>query len=237
MKNAAILLAAGSSRRMRGSVEDKALTLIAGKPVFLYSVEAFLATDIVRTLAIVHRDEDQRSALNDIIRCRIPAEITIVWVPGGRERQYSVMNGLEALHSEIEIVFIHDCARPLVQARSLIQLEELARADGAACLAHRVSDTIKAVRSDSPEQRRCSLEDLERERLWAMETPQVFKRDLIADSYRQVIKDSRQITDDAAAAVYGGHKVTLLENRSPNPKITRLEDISYAEFLLGGREI
>ncbi|HKB89618.1 MAG TPA: 2-C-methyl-D-erythritol 4-phosphate cytidylyltransferase, partial [Opitutaceae bacterium] len=75
----------------------------------------------------------------------------------------------------------------------------------------------------------------DRSRLWAMETPQVFDRELIIEAYRKVRLNSLRVTDDAAAAELSGHPVSLLENRFPNPKITTPGDLAYLEFLLKSR--
>jgi 2-C-methyl-D-erythritol 4-phosphate cytidylyltransferase len=135
-------------------------------------------------------------------------------VIGGKERQDSVRNALAALPADIAYVFIHDCARPLVRAEQLVGLHKIVRKENAVVLARRVSDTIKQ-HSDTGH-----LKNLDRDRLWAMETPQVFARELIDEAYSKVALKKRRITDDAAAVEYLKHPVALLENTHPNPKLT-----------------
>lgn len=219
-RTAAILLAAGSGRRMQGAVADKILAPLAGRPVFAHSVAAFLESNVADYYVIVVRDQAQSIALSAY--APTPAQFVI----GGKERQDSVQNALAALPADIAYVFIHDCARPLVRVEQLVGLHKVVRKENAVVLAHRVTDSIKK-HSDTGH-----LKTLERDRLWAMETPQVFARDLIIEAYAKVAKKKLRITDDAAAAELLSHPVALLENSHPNPKITTPADLAYVEYLL-----
>ena len=136
------------------------------------------------------------------------------------------MNALATLPDDIEYVFIHDCARPLIQAEQLVALHKIVRREGAVVLAHRVTDTIKEHHGDA------RLRTLKRDRLWAMETPQVFERDLIVRAYQRVSKRKLAITDDTAAVETLGHPIAILENTQPNPKLTTPADLVWLEFLL-----
>jgi 2-C-methyl-D-erythritol 4-phosphate cytidylyltransferase len=159
-------------------------------------------------------------------------EVSTIWVQGGVERQYSVLNALESTPEEIDHVFIHDCARPLISQETIQELLQNVIENQAVCLAHRITDTIKQDQDpESPTIQR-ELKTLDRNRLWAMETPQVFKRDTILKAYRNVTQNNIPITDDASALEQTGQKITLLENPLPNPKLTSSKDIPYIEFLL-----
>ena len=219
-RTAAILLAAGSGRRMLGAVADKILAPLAERPVFAHSVAAFLASGVADYYVIVVRDQAQSIALSAY--APTPAQFVV----GGKERQDSVQNALAALPADIAYVFIHDCARPLVQAVQIAALHKIVRKENAVVLAHRVTDTVKK-HSDSGR-----LENLDRSRLWAMETPQVFAKDLIIEAYAKVAKKKLRITDDASAVELLKHPVALLENTHPNPKLTTPADLAYAEFLV-----
>jgi 2-C-methyl-D-erythritol 4-phosphate cytidylyltransferase len=219
-RTAAILLAAGSGRRMLGAVADKILAPLAERPVFAHSVAAFLASGVADYYVIVVRDQAQSIALSAY--APTPAQFVV----GGKERQDSVQNALAALPADIAYVFIHDCARPLVQAVQLAALHKIVRKENAVVLAHRVTDTVKK-HSDSGR-----LENLDRSRLWAMETPQVFAKDLIIEAYAKVATKKLRITDDASAVELLKHPVALLENTHPNPKLTTPADLAYAEFLV-----
>ena len=219
-RTAAILLAAGSGSRMNGVVTDKVLAPLAGRPVFAHSAAAFMQSAVADLYVVVYRDQRQMMELSAY------APTPSVLVRGGRERQDSVMNALAALPGDIAHVFIHDCARPLVRPEQLVALHKIVRREDAVVLAHRAIDTIKEHRDDA------RLRTLDRARLWAMETPQVFARDLIVRAYDRVRTRRLRVTDDAQAVEQLGHHVALLENPHPNPKLTAPADLAYLEFLL-----
>jgi 2-C-methyl-D-erythritol 4-phosphate cytidylyltransferase len=219
-RTAAILLAAGSSRRMDGTVPDKILAPLGGKPVFAHSAGAFYRSGVIDAFIVTYRNQSQMVELSAY------APTPTLFVPGGRNRQDSVAAALAELPDDVEYVFIHDCARPLVRADQLVSLHKIVRDEDAVVLAHRVTDTIKEHRGQG------RLHNLNRERLWAMETPQVFSRSLICRAYARVAEKKLEITDDAAAVELLKHPVALLENPYPNPKLTTPADLPYLEFLL-----
>ena len=219
-RTAAILLAAGSGTRLVGAVADKVLAPLAGRPVFAHSASAFATSGVADLYVVVYRDQRQMLTLS------AHAPTPSLLIAGGAERQDSVAAALSALPSDIAHVFIHDCARPLVRPEQLVALHKIVRREHAVVLAHRVTDTIK---KHSPDAR---LRTLDRDRLWAMETPQVFSRDLICRAYARVAKKKLRITDDAQAVEALDHPIALLENPFPNPKLTTPADLAYLEFLL-----
>ncbi|HSI09214.1 MAG TPA: IspD/TarI family cytidylyltransferase [Rariglobus sp.] len=219
-RTAAILLAAGSGHRMNGAVEDKILAPLGGRPLFLHSATAFAESGVADFYVIVYRDQKQMLELSAY------APTPALFVPGGAERQDSVAAALAALPPDIGKVFIHDCARPFVRVDQLIALHKIVLREDAVVLAHRVTDTIKEHRADG------HLKSLNRDKLWAMETPQVFARDLITAAYAKVAKKKLRITDDAAAVELLKHPVALLENPYANPKLTTPADLPWFEYLL-----
>jgi 2-C-methyl-D-erythritol 4-phosphate cytidylyltransferase len=219
-RTAAILLAAGSSRRMEGAVNDKILAPLGGKPVFAHSASAFYRSGVADTFIVTYRDQAQMVELSAY------APTPTHFVPGGRDRQDSVAAALAELPDDVKYVFIHDCARPLVRADQLVALHKIVRTEDAVVLAHRVTDTIKEHRGEG------RLSTLNRKRLWAMETPQVFSRKLICRAYERVAERKLTITDDASAVELLKHSIALLENPYPNPKLTTPADLAYMEFLL-----
>jgi len=219
-RTAAILLAAGRSRRMDGSAPDKILAPLAGKPVFAHTAATFYRSGVVDTFIVTYRNQAQMVELSAYVPT--PA----LFVPGGAERQDSVAAALAELPDDVKYVFIHDCARPLVRVEQLVALHKIVRREDAVVLAHRVTDTIKEHRGEG------RLRTIDRRHLWAMETPQVFSRRLICRAYAAVAKRRLAITDDAAAVELLGHPVALLENPHPNPKLTTPADLAYLEFLL-----
>ncbi|HTL68120.1 MAG TPA: IspD/TarI family cytidylyltransferase [Lacunisphaera sp.] len=223
-RTAAILLAAGSSRRMDGSVPDKILAPLGGKPVFAHSAATFYRSGVVDFFVVTYRDQAQMVELSAY------APTPTLFVPGGRERQDSVAAALAELPDDVDHVFIHDCARPLVRVEQLIALYKIVRREGAVVLAHRVTDTVKEHRGEG------RLRTLDRRSLWGMETPQVFNRRLIGRAYARVAERKLTVTDDAAAVELLQHPVALLENPHANPKLTTPADLPYLEFLLSREE-
>jgi 2-C-methyl-D-erythritol 4-phosphate cytidylyltransferase len=219
-RTAAILLAAGSSRRMDGAVPDKILAPLGGKPVFAHTAATFYRSGVIDTFIVTYRDQHQMVELSAY------APTPTLFVPGGGERQDSVAAALAELPDDVGYVFIHDCARPLVRVEQLVALHKIVRRENAVVLAHRVTDTIKDHRGEG------RLRTLDRKHLWAMETPQVFSRKLICRAYAAVAKRKLTVTDDAAAVELLKHPVALLENPHPNPKLTTPADLAYLEFLL-----
>lgn len=230
MKNSAILLAAGGGSRMRGTVKDKVLVPLFGKPVLWHSANSFIESECVCELVFVCRDDSQIAQIKDEL-ADILTRIKCVFTYGGAERQDSVLNGILASDEESEIVFVHDSARPLVRKESIVELCKAAREDSCSVLASKVVDTIKRLDGDPKNLKSRVLEDLERPLLWAMQTPQVFKREIILDCYQKVREQGAKITDDVAAVSAQGHKITIVENIYPNPKITVPEDLAIVEFL------
>src|ERR1044071_519850 len=142
-RTAAILLAAGSGSRMQGTVADKVLAPLAGRPVFAHSAAAFLQSQIADLYVVVYRDQRQMMELSAY------APTPSVLVKGGRERQDSVANALAALPPDIAHVFIHDCARPLIRPEHLLALQKIVRRKPAVVLAHRATDPTKQPRDDA----------------------------------------------------------------------------------------
>ncbi len=236
MTSYAILLAGGSGSRMRGVVRDKILEPLAGIPVIAHSVRTFLKSGVVHGFIIVCRDDAQKKEIAEAIKPVIDAhgagDVSVRWAHGGAERQDSVLSGLRACPDDAALAFVHDCARPLVREESLFELSMAALRDGAAVLAHRVKDTIKRVPAGTKPGEPVAQNDLDRSTLWAMETPQVFRHSLILAAYEDIRRAGVKITDDVAAATHAGHKVSLVENLHPNPKITEPHDLEFAAFLL-----
>ena len=204
---------------MQGAVNDKVLAPIAGRPVFAHSVGAFMASGVADFYVVVYRDYRQMMALSPY------APTPSVMVQGGRERQDSVMNALKALPDDIQHVFIHDCARPMIRPEQLVAPHKIVRKEKAVVLAHRITDTVKEHHDSG------KLRTLDRTKLWATETPQVFSRELIVKAYSRIANKGVKVTDDAAAVEGLNHPVALLENSFPNPKLTTPADLEVLEFL------
>lgn len=242
-KACAVLLAGGSGTRMRGAVDDKIFAPLAGKTVVAHVIESFLASGIVETAVFVCRDAEQENAIRAELASAESGKCfpKIVFCRGGKERRDSVLNGLRAAKSAETapeaIVMIHDAARPLVSPEALREVCSTAQQEGAAVLARRCVNTVKRVPAGTQAGIACPTEDLERERLWETETPQAFPLGKILEAYECVTPKGITVTDDVSAfAVALGGKVALVENVSPNLKITAPADLVIAEAILKMRE-
>ena len=219
---AAVIVAAGSSQRMRGI--NKTWATLSGKPLLAHSVNVFdrcgLIDDIVLVLA--------RDALAEGARlCEREGWRKIrALVPGGLRRRDSVLAGLEALAPAPDYVLIHDGARPFVTAALIEQGLAAAHRHGAATAAVPVKDTIKRAGPDG-----LVVETLDRASLWAVQTPQVFAYDLLLGAHRS-IDPAWDATDDAALIERAGHPVALFMGAYENSKITTPDDLLIAEALL-----
>mgnify|MGYP000421590348 CR=1 FL=1 len=231
MSNSALFLAAGSGSRMQGCVDDKVLAPLNQKPVFIHSIQAFIDANVADQFTIVYRDDAQRAALADALKNVDLGKIQVTWAIGGKERQDSVFNALAQQASACQYVFIHDCARPLISATAIRALQTALEKHTAVVLARPVIDTIKRVPTVGALEA-VMLEDLDRNRLWAMETPQAFNYADILAAYQNVKTKQLHITDDTAAAASIGIGTTLVPNNQPNLKITTPQDLLYAEWLL-----
>jgi len=153
-------------------------------------------------------------------------------VEGGAERHLSVAKGLAALPQKFGLVAVHDGARPLITPQGISDCVSMAAEHGAASLAHRISETLKRADEEN-----IVRESVERENLWAMETPQIAKRDLLENAYRYVLAEGLLVTDEVSALAAIGTEVRLVENPQPNPKITFPADLPLAEALLANRRL
>ncbi len=233
MKNSAVILAGGNSTRMRGTVKDKCLEILLGTPIIMHSVKAFAESKCISEIVFVCKDEEQKANIAALSSEYLnDNNIKTIFADGGKERYNSVYNGLQSTSEDAEIVFIHDSARPLVKSYSIIELCEAAKISKASVLANKVVDSIKQ-NIDYPSTQACELKDLKRELLWAMQTPQVFDRELILKAYKHVIDNNIAITDDVSAASELGAKITIVENLNMNTKITLPEDIALVEYIMG----
>ena len=221
--------------RMNGETMDKILAPLANACAFTHSLRAFRESEVASQYVVAYRDDNQRATLETLIRQEMPYPVKVTWAHGGPTRRDSVWNALQKLDAKTTYVFIHDCARPLILPSQLVDLLELVRADGTACVARRITDTIKQSPANHRDLRQMKLQNVPRERLWAMETPQVFDRNLIVDAYRRVIETNMEVTDDAAAVESFGHTLSLFENNVPNLKLTTPPDFDLIQALLERR--
>jgi 2-C-methyl-D-erythritol 4-phosphate cytidylyltransferase len=224
----ALIVAAGKGTRMGQNV-DKLFLEIAGQPVLAHTWRRFDQAQEVDNLVIVTREgsQDAISRLAKQFRFTKP----FVLVDGGQERQDSVWNGLGALNPRTEIVAIQDAARPCTAQGLISSTIRAAREVGAAVAAQPVTDTIKESHDGNLIER-----TLDRSTLWAVQTPQTFRVEVIRRALKEVRKRGLSVTDDTAACELVGQPVRLVITPGPNPKVTRPDDLPYIELLLRGRQ-
>jgi 2-C-methyl-D-erythritol 4-phosphate cytidylyltransferase len=216
MRCSVIIVAAGSSRRMGF---NKLLAPLAGLPVVLRTFQAFAACESVGEIIVVGGSEVAKALAGQ-------AKLKAV-IEGGAERHYSVWNGLQQVSPEATVIAVHDGGRPLIQPEQIERCISAAEQHGAVACARPLTETMK----------RCDAEgriigSIERNDAWAMETPQVFQRELLLQAYQAVLRDQVLVTDEVSAVQHIGIDVRTVMNAQPNLKITYPADLELAERLL-----
>ncbi len=222
--NTAVIVAAGKSERMGPDV-DKAFLSLGGRPVLAHSLLAFEQCPCVDQVVLVVR-RDRVNAARGMAQVYGCSKVRAV-VPGGALRQLSVMNGLSALEDETKIVIVHDGARPCVTPMLIEATVDSARKHASGVAAVKVTDTVKAV-----ERGMVVHHTVDRSKLWTVQTPQTFRRDLLCRAYDFVVKKRQTVTDEAAAVELLGEPVHLVMSSWGNIKITSREDLALAALLL-----
>lgn len=215
-----ILAAAGRSSRFGDANYKKPFAPLAGRPVWIHSAERFLERNDVKQVVIVVAPED-REAFLEKFGANI-AFMGVVLAEGGAQRADSVRRGLEKLGREIDMVAIHDAARPCLAAAWIDAVFEAGVRTGAAILATPVTSTLKRVSADMT-----IVETVNREGLWEAQTPQVFRRDLLEKAFAH--DAAATATDEAQLMEAIGQKVTVVRGSPINLKITSREDLRLAE--------
>lgn len=215
-----VIVAAGSASRMGGI--DKVMAPLAGEPMIARTVRAFQDCDAVKKIVVVTR-EDLILPITSL--CSGMSKVKAV-VAGGSSRQESVHLGLNALSGEVQLVAVHDGARPLVSWQLIDRVIRAANTYGAAAPAIPVKDTIKVVKGGVVEQ------TPDRSNLFAVQTPQVFDFDLLRGALKKVEQEQLQVTDDCSAVEQMGMRVKIVEGDERNLKVTTPMDLKIAQMLL-----
>jgi 2-C-methyl-D-erythritol 4-phosphate cytidylyltransferase len=221
----AIIVAGGSSQRMGF---DKLLVPLHDKPVFAHSIIAFEQTESVTDIILVAHAA-RIADYERVIECEKLAKVSAV-IAGGVRRQDSVRLGLKQLSLQTKFFVVHDAARPLVRPELIERAFRLARMHGAAAVAAPVIDTLQRVDRDS-----FVIGGVERANLFAMQTPQIFRRALLESAYAALLKSGVEVTDEVSAVEGIGAKVMLVTNNEANFKITYPSDLALAESVLRQR--
>lgn len=207
---------------------DKTFAILGDRPVVAHTIAAFEQTASVTEIILVGREE-RLPHLEEIVRIEGCAKVRKI-VAGGARRQDSVAEGLTNVSRAARFVAVQDAARPLVTPRQIERVFEAVQRQGAAALAAPVRDTLKRADADH-----LVTGSVPREDVYAMETPQIFARDLLRRAYDFVAAQQLVITDDVSAVEQLKHKILLVPNDEPNFKITYPADLPLAEFVLKHR--
>ena len=225
----AIIVSAGRGYRLGHRLKEaskKQFLLLAGKPILAHTLDKFETSPLIRSIVLVVGEEDLDYCLKEIVE-KVPLHKTVRIIPGGKERQDSVRNGIQALSSDTEIVVIHDGVRPFVTREMIEESIRGAKRLQAVVLAMPVKETVKMANTDGT-----VLKTLERKSLWQIQTPQAFQAEVIREAYRRATEDGFAGTDDASLVERLGTRVHILPGSYTNIKITTQEDLLWARLLL-----
>lgn len=223
MRLSAIIVAAGSSTR---AGFDKVFARIDGRSVLQISTDAFEKSEYVDEIVIVCGNSAVTQATTALAEMKKIRAI----VSGGARRQDSVVAGLNAISPSAEYIAVHDAARPLITPREIERVFAAARANGAAVLAGPVTDTLKRA-----DENQFVSGSVDRGNLFAMQTPQIFARQLLLDAYERIARERMDITDEVSAVQNCGGKVAIVPAREHNMKITFASDLELAGMIIRQR--
>jgi 2-C-methyl-D-erythritol 4-phosphate cytidylyltransferase len=218
MRNTAIIAAAGSGKRFSSRVSKQFLNL-NGKPVFLWSVKTFASIKSFKQIIVV-----VPSGMVESLSLKY--KTGFVCTAGGNERFDSVKNGLALVGDDIDFIAVHDAARPLISKKDILSVLEKAVETKAAVAVEKAKDTVKLVSGGGG----YILKTLDRTILRNVQTPQIFKTELLKRAYSE--KVSAGTTDDSQLVENLNIKVSAVETKFPNFKITTKQDFALAEKIL-----
>ncbi|WP_238884295.1 2-C-methyl-D-erythritol 4-phosphate cytidylyltransferase [Clostridium sp. YIM B02551] len=223
-KVVAVIVAGGKGKRMSADISKQFIEL-KGRPILYYTLEKFLENkNIDKVVLVLPEDEIEYCRENILYKYNLN-----VWkiVSGGKERSDSVYYGLKSIEGDAEIVLIHDGARPFVSNEIIENGIKYAKLYGAAACGVTPKDTIKVIGENG-----FSKETPDRNTLFAVQTPQSFKHNLILKAHESVREKGTVVTDDTMVAELYGEKVFLYHGDYNNIKITTPEDLIIAENLI-----
>jgi 2-C-methyl-D-erythritol 4-phosphate cytidylyltransferase len=214
-----VIVAAGTSQRMAGI--NKLFAPLRDKLLLAWSVDTCQRYSLVQQIVLILNDKDLARG-QKLKKERNWAKVTLC--PGGARRQDSVKQGLRQI-KDCDLVMIHDGARPFLTSDLIEDGLKIVKETGAAVAAVPVKDTIKRAADEG-----LVGETLQRDRLWAAQTPQIFSFDVITRAYENL---TTEVTDDATAVERLGHKVQLYMGDYKNIKVTTTEDLALARIIAG----
>ena len=222
--NGVVIVAAGTGSRMKKDI-NKQFIKLKNKEIVAHTVDKFYNSENIDDIVVVIR-EDEEEYFNKNIKEKY-GFTDIKVAHGGNERQDSVFNGIKMLKKECDVVLIHDGARPFVTDDIIKRSINKANEHNAIVVGVKVKDTIKVV-SDNGN----IVDTPNRSYLWAVQTPQVFKYDIITKAYEDAYNNNYYGTDDAMLVERIGYNVKMIEGSYNNIKITTQEDLEFGEQIL-----
>ncbi|GAA0103230.1 2-C-methyl-D-erythritol 4-phosphate cytidylyltransferase [Paraclostridium bifermentans] len=222
--NGVVIVAAGTGSRMKKDI-NKQFIKLKNKEIVAHTIEKFYNSENIDDIVVVIR-EDEEEYFNKNIKEKY-GFTNIKVAHGGNERQDSVFNGIKMLKKECEVILIHDGARPFVTDDIIKRSINKANEHNAIVVGVKVKDTIKVV-SDNGN----IIDTPNRSYLWAVQTPQVFKYDIITKAYEDAYNNNYYGTDDAMLVERIGYNVKIIEGSYNNIKITTQEDLEFGEQIL-----
>ncbi len=229
LKTSVIIAAAGRGKRM-GRDYNKQYIFLKDKPIVAHTIKIFENINLIDEIILVVGKGEIDLVRKDIIYKYNFKKVASI-VEGGAERQDSVYNGLRAVNTDCSIVLIHDGARPFVTGNIIEKGIGIAKDVGACVVAVRVKDTIKIVNKNMEVDYTPN-----RDTLWAVQTPQIFRYQLLLKAYEKLQIDNIKVTDDSMLVEKSGHIVKIIEGSYENIKITTPEDLILGEGILRKRE-
>lgn len=223
----AVIVAAGSATRMQGT--DKIMADLAGEPVIVHTVRAFENAACIDEIVVVAR-QDRLEEVQKVLQNGGFSKLTAV-VPGGETRMDSVEAGLKAADRNSTLVAIQDGARPMVTGEIIGAAVQAAARCHAAAPGIPVKDTVKVIDGDNK-----VVSTPQRSTLRAVQTPQVFDRDLLQAAWQAARQQNQSYTDDCGAMEGIGMRVYMTEGSEENLKITTPFDLQVAELIMRGRK-
>lgn len=231
----AIVAAAGRGVRLKSPI-PKPLIILDKEPLIIHTLRSLSRISCISRIIVAVNQKDF-TEIKGKIKTRNLDSLTRL-VLGGRTRRQSVENALGEIPAKTDLVLIHDCARPFIDKEIILRAIKEAGKFGAAVVAVPIKSTLKQIKKlrfrPYKKQYTFVVKTIDREKIWDIQTPQVFKKDLILEAYRR-FKD-KNVTDDASLVERLGVKISLVRGSYFNIKITTPEDLVFARAIIESRK-